>query len=61
MTVVAFVVMPAATQNYNVDSLKGQAVTKKLKDAVLEISKGIGERLYETALRYDISARKSTI
>ena len=27
MTVVAFIIMPAPSNNYNVESLKGQAVT----------------------------------
>lgn len=31
MTVVAFLIFPARTSNFNVDSLKGQAVTKQLR------------------------------
>lgn len=31
VTVVAFLIFPAKTNNFNVDSLKGQAVTKQLK------------------------------
>eukprot|EP01137_Pigoraptor_chileana_P011954 Opistho-2@63627 len=31
VTVVAFIIMPAPTNNFNVDALKGQAVTKQLK------------------------------
>lgn len=53
MTVVAFIIMPAHTQNYNIDSLKGQAVTKQLRDVVCEVSKNIEERIFESALRYD--------
>lgn len=49
-TVVAFVIFPAKTNNFNVESLKGQAVCRQLKDTCDEIQKRIGERLYETAL-----------
>lgn len=31
MTVVAFLIFPAKTNNFNVESLKGQAVTKQLR------------------------------
>lgn len=51
MTVVAFIIMPAATNNYNVDALRGHAVTKKLKEAVEIVTKSIGERLFDAALR----------
>lgn len=43
--------MPAATANYNVEALKGQAVTKQLKDVVSRITESIGSRVYEKALR----------
>lgn len=51
VTVVAFIIMPASTQNYNVDSLKGQAVTKQLREVVGELSKNIEARIFEAALR----------
>ncbi|KAK9702934.1 glycogen synthase isoform 1 [Basidiobolus ranarum] len=50
-TVVSFIIMPAQTQSYTVDTLKGQAVTKQLKDTVEQIQKNIGERLFEAAAR----------
>lgn len=34
-TVVAFFIMPARTNNFNVETLKGQAVRKQLWSAVL--------------------------
>lgn len=49
-TVVAFIIFPAKTKNFNVDSLQGQAVAKQLKDVCDEIQKNIGARLYETCL-----------
>jgi glycogen synthase len=51
MSVVAFIIMPAATQSYTIDALKGQAVTKQLRDTVTEIQNRIGARLFEHAIR----------
>jgi len=52
MTVVAFIIMPAATNNYNVEALKGQALTKQLKDSVHVVTERIGKRLFDAALKY---------
>ena len=51
MTIVAFIIMPAATHSYTVDALKGQAVTKQLRDSVREIQERVGERLFDHAAR----------
>ncbi|KAI0028529.1 glycogen synthase [Vararia minispora EC-137] len=51
VTVVAFLIMPAATHSYTIDSLKGQAVTKQLKDTVTEIQNRVGARLFDFASR----------
>lgn len=45
--------MPAATNSYTVEALKGQAVTKQLRDTVTEIQNRIGNRLFEHAARYN--------
>ncbi|KAF8321343.1 glycogen synthase [Clavulina sp. PMI_390] len=55
VTVVAFIIMPAATHSYTIDALKGQAVTKQLRDTVTEIQNRIGNRLFEHAARYNDS------
>ncbi|CAG8516472.1 3401_t:CDS:2 [Racocetra fulgida] len=52
MTVVAFIVMPAATQSFAVESLKAQVVTKQLQETVKEITDRIGQRIFEKAARY---------
>ncbi|KEI42074.1 glycosyltransferase family 3 protein [Mixia osmundae IAM 14324] len=52
MTVVAFIIMPAATHSYTIEALKGQAVTKQLHDTVTEIQNRIGARLFEKTARY---------
>lgn len=51
INVVAFIIMPAATNNYNVEALKGQAVAKQLNDVVEQITCRIGQRIFEAALR----------
>ncbi|KAI0045045.1 glycosyltransferase family 3 protein [Auriscalpium vulgare] len=51
ITVVAFLITPASTHSYTIDSLKGQAVTKQLKDTVTEIQNRIGARLFDFASR----------
>lgn len=53
VTVVAFIIMPAATNSYTVEALKGQAVTKQLRETVTEIQHRIGNRLFEHAARYN--------
>lgn len=47
MTVVAFIIMPAATQSYTVETLKGQAVMKSLESTVHDIESNIGRRLLD--------------
>jgi glycogen synthase len=44
--------MPAQTNSYTIEALKGQAVTKQLRDTVTEISNRIGNRLFEHAARF---------
>lgn len=51
ITVVAFLIHPAATNSYTIDSLKGQAVTKQLHDTVTEIQNRIGSRLFDLAAK----------
>lgn len=52
MTVVAFLIFPAETDNFNVESLRGHAVTKSLRDTIQEIQAKIGRRIYDTCLRF---------
>lgn len=51
ITVVAFIILPTKTNSFNVDSLKGQAITKQLREAVDDIQSKIGYRIFEAALR----------
>ena len=61
MTVVAFVIMPAANSSYTVETLKGQAVTKQLHDIVSEIQVKIGQKIFENALRGKTVDRKELL
>ena len=54
VTVVAFLIFPTKTNSFNVESLKGHAITKSLKDTIDSIEKDVGKRLYETCLRGDV-------
>lgn len=51
VTVVAFLIFPAKCNNFNVDSLRGQAISKQLRETVAEVQDEIGKRMYEMALR----------
>jgi glycogen(starch) synthase len=51
-TVVAFLIFPAKINNFNVESLRGSAVTKSLRDTLNQIQTKMGKRLYEICLRY---------
>lgn len=50
ITVVAFLIFPAKTNNFNVESLRGHAVTKQLRDTINNIQQEIGKRMYNTCL-----------
>ncbi|KAI2808809.1 Glycogen [starch] synthase, liver [Blomia tropicalis] len=50
MTVIAFLIFPGRTNNYNVESLRGQAIAKQLRDTIDEVQDKIGKRLYEICL-----------
>ena len=52
MTVVAFIIMPAKTQSFSVEALKGQAVIKSLNDTVNVISQNVAKRLFERSLTW---------
>ncbi|XP_062917579.1 glycogen [starch] synthase, muscle-like [Mobula hypostoma] len=50
VTVIAFFIMPARTNNFNVESLKGQAVRKQLWDTANSVKENFGKKLYESLL-----------
>lgn len=44
-------IFPTATNNFNIESLRGQSVAKMLRDTVQNIQSEIGKRLYEICLK----------
>ncbi|PSN29113.1 Glycogen [starch] synthase [Blattella germanica] len=50
VTVVAFLIFPAKTNNFNVESLRGHAVTKSLRETLNDIQSNMGKRMYEVCL-----------
>jgi len=50
-TVVAFIIMPGNTNNYNVESIKGQSVRRQIRETCDTIVSKISERMYEKILR----------
>ncbi|CAF0815359.1 unnamed protein product [Didymodactylos carnosus] len=51
VTIVAFLIFPAPTNNFNVESLRGQSIAKMLRDTVQNVQGEIGKRLYEICLK----------
>ncbi|BHF64474.1 Glycogen [starch] synthase, liver [Sparganum proliferum] len=51
VTVVAFLIFPAATNSFNVDSFRAQAIVKQLRETVNDVQKDMGHRLFEICLR----------
>ncbi|KAG5832346.1 hypothetical protein ANANG_G00290140 [Anguilla anguilla] len=50
VTVIAFFIMPARTNNFNVETLKGQAIRKQLWDTAHTVKEKFGHKLYESLL-----------
>lgn len=44
-------IFPARTNNFNVDSLRGQAIAKQLRETTAEVQEQMGKRMFEIALR----------
>ncbi|GME77186.1 unnamed protein product [Ambrosiozyma monospora] len=47
MTIVAFIIMPAATSSFTVDTLRGQAVIRQLESTIKDVQASMGKRLFE--------------
>ncbi|KAL8667868.1 MAG: hypothetical protein Q9202_000333 [Teloschistes flavicans] len=52
ITVIAFIIMSAQTHSLSVETLKGQAVIKSLRDTVNVIEREVGKRLFDRALQW---------
>uniref|UniRef100_A0A914WBT1 Glycogen [starch] synthase n=1 Tax=Plectus sambesii TaxID=2011161 RepID=A0A914WBT1_9BILA len=49
MTVIAFIIYPAPANSFNVESLKGQAVCKQLRETVAKVKENIASRMFESS------------
>ena len=49
-TVIAFMIFPAKTNNFNVESLRGQAYLKQLRLTLSEIHDNMGKKLFDVAM-----------
>lgn len=49
-TIVAFLIFPTKTSNFNVETLRGQAVVKTLRDTIHDIQQKISKRIYDVCL-----------
>lgn len=49
-TVVAFLIFPTQVNNFNVETLRGGAVVKSLRDTIHDIQTKIGKRIYDLCL-----------
>uniref|UniRef100_A0A8C3TWD5 Glycogen [starch] synthase n=1 Tax=Catharus ustulatus TaxID=91951 RepID=A0A8C3TWD5_CATUS len=54
VTVIVFFIMPAKTNNFNVETLKGQAVRKQLWDTAQSVKEKFGRKLYNALLKGEI-------
>ena len=51
-TVVAFIIMPAKNNSYTVEELRSQAAVKSLENTVNEVTKNIGKKIFDHALKF---------
>lgn len=61
MTIVAFIITPGKTNNYNVESIKGQSVRREIRTTCNKIVKRINERLYEALIQGEVPDAKSLL
>ncbi|KAM6137243.1 LOW QUALITY PROTEIN: glycogen [starch] synthase, liver [Pterocles gutturalis] len=59
VTVVVFFIMPAKTNNFNVETLKGQAVRKQLWDTAQSVKEKFGKKLYNALLKGEFQLEQS--
>lgn len=54
VTIVVFLIFPTKTSNFNVESLRGQAIAKNLRETVHSLQNVLGKRIYENCLKGEI-------
>ncbi|KYQ91195.1 glycogen synthase [Tieghemostelium lacteum] len=61
ITIVAFIIMPSKTNNYNVESLKGQSYLRDTRRTCNSIVEAMGERLFEATSKGQIISPEQLI
>ncbi|PAA55707.1 hypothetical protein BOX15_Mlig015376g5, partial [Macrostomum lignano] len=61
VTVVAFLIFPARTASFNVESFRGQAIVKGMRDTCKQIEQDIGNRMFELCLQGRIPEGKDIL
>jgi len=61
ITVVAFLIIPGNTNNYNVESIKGQSVRREIRETCNKLVKKIGDRLFESIMEGDTPTTESLL
>ena len=54
VTVIAFIIFPAKNTSFNVESLKGHAISKSLQETIEELKSKLGRKLYEGCSRGEV-------
>lgn len=60
-TVVAFLIFPAITNNFNVESLRSHAVLKQLRETISRVQQGIGQRLFDSCLKGEMPSAEQLL
>lgn len=60
-TVIAFLIMPGNTNNYNMESIRGQSIRREIRETTNKIVKKINERLYDALMRGEVPDPKSLL
>ena len=54
VTVIAFIIFPAKNSSFNMESLKGHAISKSLQETIHELKGKLGRKLYESCSRGEV-------
>jgi len=54
VTVITFIIFPAKNTSFNVESLKGHAITKSLQETIAEIQEKVGAKMYNKCSRGEV-------
>jgi len=61
VTIVVFLIFPTKTSNFNVESLRGQAIAKNLRETVQTLQNVLGKRIYENCLKGEIPCTETLL